>query len=531
MQIISDDLGTYSVKFLKFRVERNRIVYDSAREIVIDTDEINIQEENPEQALQLDIIKHYLDEVEGEYRLIFHAPNEMLTTRFLNLPVNNRKKAQMMIPFQLEEDIPYGLAQSHLAYAIQTHKDHSTALVDIVPRESFQPFFNRVESSQIYPKAITSQDSVYQHFIKQNKDTMPQAFCVLDLGHTSTKAYFYFENELVAVHKSYIAGKTLNEIISENYKIDLEEASLYKHQNCFFLTQDQYPQVNDNQKTFATLMEKAMTPLAHEFKRWEIGFRVLHGVGISEVLLTGGTSNIKNANNFFAEQFEVPTNFLESFENDVNADKIDGDEKFRRKFSYADLQSKAYRDKSSIVNFLNGDFSLQGQSDLPLQSFAFIASRAAFLTLLAVLSLGLERIVIHNDLSTIDKSLISISKNPTLELTARQRRLLAKRPEMVQRELKRRDEAIEQEISVLQASANTNAMSSLKTLATLTSGLDIELIQYQALSGDEFSAVFKAKSTQVLEQLEETLSMSGIKNVFTDKNESKLTLAVTGTEQ
>ncbi len=531
MQVISIDIGTYSVKFLKFRVERNKIVYDNAREVVNDIGEQALTNQAQDQFPQLDIVQSYLSEIQGEYRVIFHAPTEMLTTRFLNLPVNNRKKAQLMIPFQLEEDIPYGMGQAHIAHSIKVGKESSTALVDIVPKEQFSPFFRKIESSNLFPKVVTSQDSVYQNYIKRAQDSLPQAFCVLDMGHTSTKAYFYFNGELVAVHKSYIAGRTLDEIIAENYKIDQEEASLYKHQNCFFLTKDQYSQVNENQKTFATLMEKAVTPLIHEFKRWEIGFRVLHGVGISEVFLTGGTSNIKNANNFFAEQFETPTSFLETFSHGVDASKIDQDEKFRRKFSYADLQSKSYRDKSSIVNFLSGEFSLQGQSDLPLESFAFLATRAAFLTLLAVLSLGLERVAIHKDLGSVDRSLNSIAKNPVLELTARQRRLLSKQPEGVFRELKRRDQAIEQEISVLQASANTNAMSPLKALANLSSGLDVELIKYSALSGADFNAVFKAKNEKVLNQLEEGIGLSGIKNVFTDKNQSKLTLEVSGSEE
>ena len=131
----------------------------------------------------------------------------------------------------------------------------------------------------------------------------------------------------------------------------------------------------------------------------------------------------------------------------------------------------------------------------------------------------------------MDRSLNSIAKNPVLELTARQRRLLSKQPEGVFRELKRRDQAIEQEISVLQASANTNAMSPLKALANLSSGLDVELIKYSALSGADFNAVFKAKNEKVLNQLEEGIGLSGIKNVFTDKNQSKLTLEVSGSEE
>ncbi|MEX0798698.1 MAG: pilus assembly protein PilM [Bacteriovoracaceae bacterium] len=530
MQLISVDLGSYSIKFLKFRVDKNKITYDFAREVVIDTDEYNILAENIELDLQLKIVKDLLEDIEGEYRLILNAPGEIITTRFLNLPVKNRKKAQLMIPFQLEEDIPFSLGESHLAYSIQTGKDSSKALVNIAPKEDFAAFYEKLNEYEIVPKIATSQDSVCSTFIKQTKELLPQAFCVLDLGHHTTKAYFYFERELVAIHKSYIGGRALSEAISENYKIDFEEATLYKHQNCFLLTQDQYEQVNENQRTFAALMEKTLTPLSHEFKRWEVGFRVLQGVGISEVFITGGTSNIKNIHNFLTEQLETKTSYLESFDSNVDASKLDADEKFRRKFSYTNMQAQAYKEKSSLVNFLNEEFSIQGQSDLPLRSYAFIAARVALATLLLMVSFGAERMFLHRDISSIDQALKSISKNPVLEMTARQKRIVVTNPETVQRELKRKDKAIRQEVSVLQASAATNALTPLRLLANLTTGMDVEIQQFQSLSRGDFSAVFKAKSVQELNQLDKILNTGGVKNAFTDKNEDKLTISLSGSE-
>lgn len=531
MQLISIDLGSYSIKFMNFHMEKNKIVYDSVRETIIDTDEYDVLADDIELDLQLRIVKNYLDDLTGEYRIILNAPSEIITTRFLTLPVNNRKKAQLMIPFQLEEDIPFSLANSHIASAVQTGKENSSALVNITPREDFTPFYEKLRQNDIAPKVVTSQDSVFQNFIKQNQEILPQSFCILDMGHTTTKAYFYFDNELVAIHKSYIAGKTISEVISENYKIEFDEATLYKHQNCFFLTQDQYEQVSEEQRTFASLMERAMAPLTHEFKRWEIGSRVLQGVGVSEVFITGGTSNIKNIHNFLAEKFETKTSFLNSFTNQVEAKAVDTDEKLRRKFTYANLQAQAYKDKSLLVNFLQGDFTIQGQSDLPLRSFAFIGVRAAMLTLLLIVSFSIERIIINKDIKSVDRSLSAIAKNPVLEMTARQRRIISTNPDTVFREVKKKQKAIAQEISVLQASAKTNALSSLTKVSGIVSGLDVEVVQFHSVSGGEFNIVFKAKDAQELKELDKVLNSSGIKDAFTDRNEKKLTITLSGVEE
>ncbi|MEX1099643.1 MAG: hypothetical protein WEB87_04415, partial [Bacteriovoracaceae bacterium] len=230
------------------------------------------------------------------------------------------------------------------------------------------------------------------------------------------------------------------------------------------------------------------------------------------------------------EQLETKTSYLESFDSNVDASKLDADEKFRRKFSYTNMQAQAYKEKSSLVNFLNEEFSIQGQSDLPLRSYAFIAARVALATLLLMVSFGAERMFLHRDISSIDQALKSISKNPVLEMTARQKRIVVTNPETVQRELKRKDKAIRQEVSVLQASAATNALTPLRLLANLTTGMDVEIQQFQSLSRGDFSAVFKAKSVQELNQLDKILNTGGVKNAFTDKNEDKLTISLSGSE-
>ena len=531
MRLISMDLGSYSVKFLEFKLEKNNVVYQLAREVVLDSDEYDVTAEDIQLDLQLKIAKDFLQGQGTENRLIMNAPSEIVTTRFLELPVGNRKKAQMMIPFQLEEDIPFSLAQSHIASSIRSDKTASKALVNISPKDEFGPFFEKLEENSIAPRIVTSQGSVFESFIRQNRELLPQTFCILDLGHETTKAYFFFNKELLAIHKSYIAGKTLSEVIAENYKIEFDEATLYKHQNCFLLTEDQYPQVDESQRTFANLMDKTFAPLIHEFKRWEIGFRILQGEGISEIFITGGTSNIQNIHNFLAEKLETKTSFLETFGEAVDASSLDVDEKFRRKFAYANLQAQAYKDKSSVVNFLHGEYAIQGQSDLPLRSFSFIAVRAALVTLLLIVSFSIERLIIHRDIRAVDKSLSSIAKNPVLEMTARQRRIMRLQPEVVYRELARREKAIEQEVSVLQASANTNALSPLKKLANVAEGSGAELLSFESVSGGDFRAVFKTKELEALDSLDKQLNTSGIKNVFTDKNESKLTVSLSGSEE
>jgi general secretion pathway protein L len=529
MRIVSVDIGSYSIKMLTFYLEKGGVVYESSREIVIDSDEYNIVADHIEWDLQLKLINEYLADYDEETKIIINAPSEILTTRYITLPIKNKKKANAMIPFQLEEDIPYGLAEAHFGAALFPNNQMNDALISLTRKNEFNAFFDKMQEYKIEPKVLTSEESIFDTFIRNNKEIFPPSFCILDIGHSTTKAYFYIENKLVSNQKSFIAGKSISEVISENYKIDFEEATLYKHQNCFFLTKDQYENVNENQRTFASLMDKAMMPFIHEFKRWEIGHRIHQGVGISEVFITGGSSNIKNINNYLGTELGIKVNYLDSYSQEfINSQNIDTDLKFRRKFNLANMQAVCFKYKSQLINLLNGDFSLKGQIDLPIQQSVFILNRVAAFCLLLIFSFFLERFFINRDIKAVSQSIDSIKKNPVLALTARQKRLINAQPELIKGSLDKKRNAIAQEVKLMQSSASINALSTLNQLTNIISSYDCEIIEFQSLSGSDFNAEIKAKTKDALTKVEDALRASSIQDAFVEAFPKKLTLTISG---
>lgn len=529
MVYVSVNIGSYSIKFLNFTIEKKKVNYLSAREVVIDQDEINVTEEDFVTDLQFNIISQYLEEVDGDYSLILNAPSEILTDRFLDLPVGNKKKAALMVPFQLEEDIPYSLSECHMASSIRSQKESSQAFVNIAKEEDFELFFNKIKQYDVTPKVLTSEVSALENYIFHTKEILPQAFCVIDIGHNTTKGYFFLDKKLKSVHTSYIAGYAVSEAICDAYSITSEEAAMYKHQNCFFLTQDQFPKVNEGQQVFANLMDKTFEPFIQEFKRWHIGFRVQNGFSISDVFIMGGTSNIKNINAYLSEQLIIPVSTLDTFI-DTESSMIDTDDKQRRKFSIANIIAQSYGHKSEIVNLLHGRFSIQGKMDLPIHSFFFIATRVAAVMIVLITSLMIERVFIGRDINAADKKLKVLLKNPILKLAPRDQRKFKKSPKSLLGKLNREKRNIRQEIKTLQASIATNALTALDTIAAMITGIEVEIIQFQSISSGDYTVVLSAKDAGTITKVDEIFKESTIKNLFTEKNMSKKTFTITGSE-
>lgn len=529
MQYISINIGSYSIKFLNFSLDKKKVIYQSSKEVVMDSDEFNVMEEDVVTDLQLNIISQYLNEIESDYRLVLNVPSEIIAERFLDLPVKNKKKAALMIPFQLEEDIPYSINDCHISSSMTPTATGMKALVNLCKEDDFEAYFNKIKEYNITPKVLTSEVSALENYITNTKEILPQAFCVLDIGHNTTKGYFFLNKELKSIHTSYIAGYSVNEAICDAYSITSEEASLYKHQNCFFLTQDQYEQVNEGQKTFAQLMDKTFEPFIHEFKRWHIGFRVQNGLSISDVFMIGGSSNIKNIGTYLTENTNIPVSTSDFF-SETNAEKIDADPRQRRKFALSNMLANGYTKKADLINFLQGRFTIQGKMDIPLHSASFVATRVAMVLLILISSLMVERVFINRDIKGADKKLKALLKNPILKLTPRDQRKLKKNPKPILTKLKRENKSIKQEIKVLQASVKTNALSSLEQISQLVTGLEVEVTQFQSISGGDFTALLQAKDPSVINQVDEIMKTSSIKNLFTEKNMAKRTFTITGSE-
>ena len=114
MRAISVDLGNYSVKFLNYNIQKKTIQFIESDEIVIDLEHIEDGSQESIWSAQLEIVKSYLEEIDYEYQLLLNMPSDIATSRFFHLPVKSKKKASLMLPFKVEEDLPYLLSDCHL---------------------------------------------------------------------------------------------------------------------------------------------------------------------------------------------------------------------------------------------------------------------------------------------------------------------------------------------------------------------------------------------------------------------------------
>jgi general secretion pathway protein L len=526
MHILAIDVGSYSVKYISSFVEKRKVTHVEMSEIVLRDYLTDFPEMSFEEG-QIKVVQEIIDNnVRPGTRVIFQANNEMMTTRFLTLPTKSKKTADRMLPFNLEEDIPYSLSEVHYAYRMDKQKTQHTAIVGLVRENTFEAYYNLLREKNTIPDVLTLESSVTENYFNQNAIAGP--FCLIDIGHKTTKAYFFYNSKLLITHVSYVGGHHVNEMIADTYKIDMDEAIIYKHQNAFFLTESQYEAVEPSQKEFALAMDKVFAPLLTDFARWKIGLKVNYNLNLGHIFISGGSANIKNIANYLTEKMDVQVALLESFDK-VDAQKVDLNPKNKSKFTLANMMAIGFKQKNRFINLLTGRFAQSGQAELPLHSFAFIGVRAAAACLLIAVSVGVERFFIQRDIAFVNAKIGTLLKEEDLQLNNRLRRAFLQNPKPVFDSLVKRQRGVKQEISTLQAAMEIKALSPLVTISQIAASSEATMTEFKNTEIGEIRAVFAATDLKVLQNLKATLDRSNFTDVSTELDETKLTLTMTAT--
>jgi general secretion pathway protein L len=527
MHILAIDIGTYSIKYISSIVDKRKVSHQDMSEIVL-REFLEDHPGMPENEASAEIVKDIiLSNIRSDTRVIYQIDNELLTNRFLTLPVKSKKKAELMLPFQLEEDIPFSLGEIHYTYRLEQIKNQYYALVGLLRENLFESYYNLQKERETLPNILTTEASAVENFFNLNAIAGP--FCVLDIGHKTTKAYFFYNSRLIVTHMSYMGGQDINEMISQSYKIGPDEAIIYKHQNAFLLTSGQYRDVDEAQREFALAMDKTFNTLINDFARWKIGLKVNYGLSIQHVFLMGGSANIKNISNFLTEKWDTKVVLLETFDS-VESTKIDLNPKNKSKYALVNMMTFGMKRKNRFLNLLTGKFAQASSAEIPLHSLAFIATRSMAIAFVLLISLLVERFFIESEIAKTNAKLTSVTKNEVLSISGRLRRGILSNPKPVMDSLVKKQKSIRQEISTLQSAMQIKALSPLAVISTLAATSQVMMTEFSSNTQGEIKASFSAEALEELSQLKLQLERSPLNDVNVEIDSAKLQLNLTAVD-
>lgn len=520
MDILAIDIGTYSVKFVEVRTERKNLILLEKHEIILDEAKVHYPNVHTLNELQKEVVANFVHKKTGDVKIVFQIPNEMLTTRYLEIPGTSKRKTEQIIPFQLDENLPYSLNLAHFSSKLHKHSGGFSVLSNITQQNEFKEFFGYFEAKDAGPSTLTSEISTVQNYIDHIR--MNDTCCILDLGHKTTKAYFVQDRQIVSNHTSFVAGLAITEVISKTYQISNEDAVIYKHENAFLLTDEQLNEVTQEQKEFALLMKQVFQPLILDIKRWEIGHRVKFGTSIDKIYILGGTSQINSLDHFLNFHTGIsiePMPPLLDFKNDYAV--------YDKSFYLVKMMAISQRLPSGLINFLTGKFQTASNAFISLHSAVFIWVRTTFIALLLILGFFTERIFfLSKEEKAIDSKITALLSTPSLEISMKDRKLYKTKPESILNTLKKKNKFVKDEVSSILSSNSINALRPLSILSkSITANPKVSLEKFSS-DGYSVTANFTSEDPNELELMSKHLRGSGLADLKINYTTGKKILTI-----
>jgi len=297
------------------------------------------------------IKKHDID-----YQEIHTAlPGPFATAHTLTLPFENRRRIEQVLPFELENLVPFELDTMHISFDVlgKAPEGGSQVLVCLTPKDKIAKFLKQLGQAGIDPRVV---DFMPYSLYAAAKQALPEemgACAVVDFGHTHTDLAVINQGELVTLRSIPRGGINLDEELAKALSIDVARAAATKLEKASVQTDDKVGQA----------LRRGLQPLLVRLRQTLQGIRSNDGVAVTRLLVTGRGSLLRGLDDLLAEELSVEVQHLEPLPSDLPVSTPGDNELDQARFALANVL--LYRGQGDLravrMNLRGGEFFYRRQ--------------------------------------------------------------------------------------------------------------------------------------------------------------------------
>lgn len=279
MKILSVDVGSYSIKFCVATVKKDEFLVQRLLEVPVPNAH---QPLDPQMAQVVSTIANTIvDHKFTSDRLVVGLPSSMCSFRFITVPFTKKKKIEQVLPFEVEDIVPFSAQELIIDYQVITQEQGSSELfLSMVPQVNYDNYMslfleNHLESDVVMPDSIAY--SIFcEKFIPQGTDTT----VLIDIGHHHSSMTFVRSGKMEYVRPipfGYVSFSA-NIIAATGYTQEQVDTLVHHYAEYTLEQQQQYLEVID----------RAVTQLVIEANQTLIAYKAKTKQNVGEVLISGG---------------------------------------------------------------------------------------------------------------------------------------------------------------------------------------------------------------------------------------------------
>lgn len=346
---VSVDIGSYSVKFVYVEQDKNGIpVLKTLANIIVPPFEKNLTEEQREQ-MSRDNIKEYClkelrqllttkftellydNEIQTKKAVTF-ASNREVTIRCLEVPPSNEKvKFEESVKQEANKQMPFSMGNAVLGYSKEGEitKDNQNliqVMAAALQKDTIEIINTNLKGGGLVNNGIITLPQALQIALKAQMAPYAEGdkkVAIIHSGHTTTSVMIFKNNKIRFYRDIHMAGATITDVIFAGGEVDGQqfkpssyaEATELKHK-LGVVPPDDIESLKGMEKFAANKIFETVEKIFQNIQL-SISFYTSQSgetSGIDQIILTGGTSCMKNFKEFIEESLEVSTTIANPFE-------------------------------------------------------------------------------------------------------------------------------------------------------------------------------------------------------------------------
>ncbi len=319
------DIGTASVKAVELINNRNG--YELRNLIKIDLPWM--QENIEKEAITAKLIKGLIDEYKVNTGCVISGvKGESVIVRRIRMPLMGQRETNQAVRWQAEEHIPYSLDQICLSSQVLERNlmgeegEYMSVILVGVKKEAIRKHLQVLTRASVFPKIVDVDAlalfNVFQLSNPKDKDKV----ALLEIGHNSTsivildRGYPFLIRDInwggfhltQAVKKELKVSYEVAQKMKERYGIDAEEIDLGRP------VDSENESEEKNKRLVNAAIRKAMNTLVKEIVHsFEYYTSKKEGTAMKKVILSGGTSCLRNIDMFLSEELGLSVETINPF--------------------------------------------------------------------------------------------------------------------------------------------------------------------------------------------------------------------------
>ena len=335
--------------------------------------------------------------------LMCAAPSSAVSTITLQFPFNQPKKVGQVLPFQLDESLPFEIEDVVYDHQIiDSREDGCTVLVAYIRTATLAAFLEAMLAVGLDPKVVSlgglSYFNLYDHAMGDaavEGEGQSGAIAVLDLGHRNSELAVFYGHEPRLVRDITGGGYDITASLAELFKVPFEQAERGKLAEGTVnrpppqtdTVVDAGPAPGARQQQIADACRTALSPVLREVHRSLVAHELQSGHPVELLYLTGGTSQLRGLAPWFERTLGIKVVALDPLQASFNKLASGGDELRPFIAKALALSLRAFSGAhQSLLNFRKGDHAFTGD-------FGFLRSRVISVAVAALVMIVLGAFV------------------------------------------------------------------------------------------------------------------------------------------